>query len=77
MKLGEPVAKYRFSASFRDGIADWTFSLVTEAGQTHDVPIRDGDEIPLLLQMCRQDMTVFFDPKTLTFCTGWNTPGSD
>ncbi len=71
------VKRYQFAASFSDGVVAWTFFVQTEDGETHAIPIRDGEEIPLLVQICRSDATIYFDPKTRTLRTGWSSPGKD
>lgn len=77
MKSGEAVMKYQIGATLKNGVVEWTFALQTEDGKQHYFPIRDAEEIPALLDMCRHDMTIYFDATTSTIRSGWNTPGKD
>jgi hypothetical protein len=76
MEPGLRVNKYQVTATFRAGIAEWRFAVETEDGQRHEWPVRDGEEIPVLLEIMRRDATVYYDPRTCTLTTGWNDPGS-
>jgi len=49
--------------------------LETDAGEHYTLPVRDGEEIPVLLDICRRDPTIHFDPQAQTLSTGWNDPG--
>ncbi len=71
------VKRYQFAASFSDGVVSWTFFVQTEDGETHAIPIRDGEEVPLLNEICRRDATIYYDPKSGTLRTGWNAPGKE
>ena len=76
MKPGLHVDKYQVSASFRGGVVEWRFVVQTEDGETHELRVRDGEEIPVLLDMVRRDATVHYDPESGSLATGWNNPGS-
>jgi hypothetical protein len=69
------VNKYCVSARVAGGVVEWTFSVETDDGERHDLPIRDGEEIPILLSLVQKDTEVFYDPHTKTLSTGWNDPG--
>ena len=69
------VNKYQVTAKFREGVVEWAFLLETDAGEHYTLPVRDGEEIPVLLDICRRDPTMYFDPRTQTLSTGWNDPG--
>lgn len=69
------VKRYQVSARFHDGAVQWAFE-VEVAGKKLALDVRDGDEIPILLDICRRDWTIFFDEQTRTLTTGWNLPGS-
>jgi hypothetical protein len=73
---GLSVRKYEVRARFVAGAVEWTFALQTDDGGKHEIHIQDGEEIPLLLEICKRDWTVFYDPKSHTFRSGWNTPGN-
>jgi hypothetical protein len=70
------VDKYLVTATFRSGIVEWRFRVQTEDGREHEVLVRDGEEIPILLDIVRRDATVFYDEQTHSLGTGWNSPGS-
>lgn len=74
MDGGAPVTHYQWLATFRDGVVEWRLGVQTSAGQ-HLIPIRDGEEVPVLLDILRQDATVYFDAENGTLRTGWSTPG--
>lgn len=71
------VQKYQVGARFQSGVLSWTFMVQTEDGAVCELDVRDGEEIPILFQMCRADLTVYFDPESKTLTTGWNTPGTE
>lgn len=75
MISGKPISKYQVAAKLRDGVVEWTFAVQTDDGQFHVLPVRDGEEMPILIQMCRDDNTVYFDAATGTLRSGWNSPG--
>jgi hypothetical protein len=75
MQTGHPVRKYQFSATLREGVVEWTFGVQTDDGVDHIVPIRDGEEVPVLRDICRHDGTIYFDGESRTLRTGWNVPG--
>lgn len=77
LKSGEAVKKYQIGATIKNGVIEWTFALQTEDGGQHVFPIRDAEEIPTLLDMCRRDTTIYFDAMTGTIRSGWNSPGHD
>lgn len=72
----KPVDRYEITAKFSDGAVAWAFTVQLEDGSKHSVEIRDGEEVPILMEICRRDWTVYFDPATKTFSTGLNRPGS-
>lgn len=74
--MGQPVKKYEVTATFRDGVVAWTFGIMTDDGKTYRLDVRDGEEIPQLMDVCRRDWTIYFDPQTQTLSSGWNIPGS-
>ena len=61
MDGGKLVSKYQFAAALGDGVVDWSFAVQTDDGRTHTLPIRDGEEVPILQDMCRGDLSVFYD----------------
>lgn len=75
MDAGLPVVRYQIAARFRDSVVEWSFSVETRDGVVHRFPIRDGEEVPVLSDLCRKDKSVYFDPQTATLWTGWNYPG--
>lgn len=75
-EAGQPVRKYEVRARFEQDVVRWTFAFMTDDGEKHELPLRDGEEVPLLLDMCHRDWTVYFDSASKTFRTGWNTPGN-
>ncbi|MCC6358426.1 MAG: hypothetical protein IT450_06770 [Phycisphaerales bacterium] len=70
------VDKYEITAKFCDGAVAWSFCLLLEDGTKHTVDIKDGEEVPILMEICRRDWTVYYDAPTQTFSTGLNRPGS-
>jgi hypothetical protein len=75
MEGGRPVKRYQVAARLRDGLVEWSFALETDDGERYVLPIRDGEEIPVLRDLCRRDPTVYFDPNSSTLRSGWNLPG--
>jgi len=73
--LGVQVKKYEVVASFKEGVIEWQFGFMTDDGKQHHLRVRDGEELPILLELCRSDWTLFFHAATQTFRTGWNMPG--
>jgi hypothetical protein len=73
---GKSVSKYEVAASFQDGVLTWTFGVMTEDGVKHSWDVRDGEEIPILMELCRRDWTIYYNPETKRLSSGWNTPGS-
>jgi hypothetical protein len=71
------IDKYQVFARFRDGVIEWSLALQTENGEHYTLQVRDGEEIPILLDICRRDRQAYFDPATRTLRTGWNPLGSD
>jgi hypothetical protein len=69
------VNKYQVAAKFREGIVEWSVLLETDDGEHYTLLVRDGEEIPVLLDICRRDPTIYFNPQTQTLSTGWNDPG--
>lgn len=72
---GNYVHKYRFSATVQPDYVSWKLSLQLDTGEHVEVPIRAGEEIPLLLELCRRDRSLFWNAQTRTLTTGWNDPG--
>lgn len=72
---GKPVKKYEVTASFREGVVTWTFAVMTDDGQKYFWEIRDGEEVPLLMELCRRDWSIYFNPETNQLSSGWNMPG--
>lgn len=70
------VDKYEITAKFTEGSVAWTFCMLLEDGSKHSVDIKDGEEVPILMDICRRDWTVYFDAATKTFSTGLNRPGT-
>ena len=75
-EAGLAVRKYEVRAQFEEGVVRWTFALQTEDGGKYEIDVRDGEEVPILMDLCKRDWTVFYDPQSKTFRTGWNTPGN-
>ena len=73
---GKAVKKYEVTAAFREGVVTWTFGIMTDDGQKHYWDVRDGEEIPILMELCRRDWSVFYNPETKQLSSGWNIPGS-
>lgn len=69
------IEKYEFSATMREGVIEWSLGLQTDDGQKHALRVRDGEEVPILLDLLRHDTTVYFDPAGPTVRTGWNAVG--
>lgn len=76
MSDGLHVNKYRFTAKFSDAVVSWALSVETEGGQKFQIPLRDGEEVPVLLSIFKGDAHVYFDPKESRLSTGWNVPGA-
>jgi hypothetical protein len=75
METGLPVTRYQFLASFADGVVEWTLCLETDDGKRHSIRLRDGEEVPILLELCRRDKSLYYDDKFGALRTGWNFPG--
>ena len=75
MELGRRVGKYQLTASFHQGLVAWTLTLETDGGERFALPIKDGEEVPILLDICQADASLFYDAETRTLSTGWNDPG--
>lgn len=71
----QQVKKYEIVAAFRDGTVTWNFNVMTDDGAKHAVEVRDGAEIPILLDLCRRDWTIYFDTAEQSLSSGWNLPG--
>ncbi len=71
------VNKYAVAATFMDRVVGWKFIVETDDGARHEFPLRDGEEVPVLLDLCRHDETLFYDPASKTLSTGLNNPGDD
>lgn len=74
---GGAVDKYQFTAKINDGVIEWSLGLHTDDGEKYHVTITQGEEIPVLHTMLRNDSTVYYDAKAGTLRTGWNTPGKE
>lgn len=70
------VEKYQFVAAIRETTVDWSLGIEVEGGERYLLPITDGAEVPILLDLFRRDPTVFYDPKNRRVSTGWNKPGA-
>lgn len=75
MEGGNAVSRYQVAATFRDGVVEWALGLQLEDGERVILPIRDGEEVPILLDLCRRDSTIYYDPQTRTLRSGWGSPG--
>lgn len=75
MDTGLPVARYQLLAVFVDGVIEWRLCMETDDGTRHVLPVRDGEEVPILLDLFRHDKAVYFDPNQRALRTGWNFPG--
>lgn len=75
MSSGQPVARYQVFATIIEGVVEWTFAIQTEDGERHNLQLRDGEEVPLLLDICRHDQTIYYDKESKVLRTGWNVPG--
>ncbi len=75
MSGGLSIKRYQFTATLRDGVTEWALHLETDDGARSTLRIRDGEEVPVLLDMLRHDKTVYFDASTGTLRTGWAAPG--
>jgi hypothetical protein len=76
MDLGLPIKRYQVTAGFRDGVVEWSLHLETDDGERHQLIVRDGEEVPLLLEICRHDRSIYFDSERRVLRTGWNFPGA-
>ncbi len=74
-ECGEIVNKYAVSAAFKDSAVSWSVKLQIANGESFEMDIVAGAEIPILLDLMRSDRTLYFDPKTRVLSTGWNDPG--
>lgn len=75
MDGGKAIQKYQFAATVKDGLIEWSLGLSLEGGERVVLPIREGEEIPILMQLCRGDLSIYYDPSTRTIRSGWNSPG--
>lgn len=75
MTSGVLVERYQFLAQVRDGVVEWTVAVETQGGVQHVLPLKDGEEVPILADFLRRDRTMYFDPETRTLRTGWNPAG--
>ncbi|MFO0837874.1 MAG: hypothetical protein U1D55_05060 [Phycisphaerae bacterium] len=75
--MAQHVNKYQVSATFQDRLVSWKFVVETDDGARHEFALRDGEEVPILLDLCRHDDSLFFDKATQTLSTGMNDPGDD
>lgn len=70
------VEKFQVQAVVRGGVIEWRLALGLEGGERVELPIRDGEEVPLLLDLLRRDQAVHYDPQTGQVSTGWSAPGA-
>lgn len=77
MAEGRTISRYQVLASFRDGIVTWRMAFETDDNKQHLLDVRDGEEIPVLVDLCRKDHTIFFDAESAEFRTGWNAVGQE
>lgn len=70
-----PLNKYAISASFHNGAVSWKLALELASGEHVELPVLDGAEVPILLDILRADNTLYFDPRSRSLTTGWNDPG--
>lgn len=75
MSHGLPVSKYKVTAAIEGGVVLWSLGIETENGDRHEISVRDGEEIPILLAMAKGDGQIFYDAATGRLTTGWNDPG--
>jgi len=75
MTKGQAVRKYQVAATFSNDVVEWSFAIQTEDAQEHVLKVRDGEEIPTLVDLCRRDLSIYYDPQTRTLRSGWNAPG--
>ncbi len=55
------VIKYRVVAHLHAGIVEWTFGVELENGQRHDLLVKDGSDIPILLDLARREKALAYD----------------
>jgi len=75
MQPGQHVDKYQIVATLRGGTVEWHLLLQTEDGEQHNLTVRDGEEIPILLKLLLKDSSMYFNPQSGALSTGWNDPG--
>jgi hypothetical protein len=75
MDTGIPVSRYQFQAAYREGILEWSLGLETNDSARHELRIRDGEEIPILMSILQTDKSVYYHAESKTLRTGWNFPG--
>lgn len=69
------VNKYQVAAVFKGGVLEWRWLLQTADGQSHELPVRDGEEVPVLLDIARREAPLYYDPQGKCLSTEWNQPG--
>ncbi len=69
------VDKYAVHAVFGDSGVHWRFAIQLDNNEVVELEVRDGEEIPILLDIARRDNSLFYDPKSRTLTTGWTDPG--
>ena len=70
-----PIGKYEVTAAFREGVVEWSLGLQTDDGKKHNVRVRDGEELPILIDLLRRDKTVYFSASQSTIRTGMDAVG--
>ena len=75
MELGRRVSEYQLAASFRDGLVAWSLTLELDNGEQSVLPIENGQEVPVLLEICRRHASLSYDPASKTLDTGLEEPG--
>lgn len=75
MDTGLPVSRYQFLAALRDGVVEWRLALETDDGRRHELRLRDGEEVPILMELFKNDRSTYFDAGGAVLRSGWNFPG--
>lgn len=72
---GVSVERYQFLARIHDGVVEWSVGFETQGGTQHVLPLKDGEEVPVLADLLRRDPTMYYDAESGTLRTGWNATG--
>lgn len=75
MTSGVLVERYQFLSQIRDGVVEWTMSVEVQGGTQYVLPLKDGEEVPILADFLRRDRTMYYDAESKTLRTGWNPTG--